>query len=95
MNIISWNIGLTCEYFRHIFMGIKDNITTSIEKISKKILEFNGDIYLLQEVGYGFNNLNRKVNHKFPFNIYIEELGLAVFSKSKIIPVNYSILKLL
>ena len=74
-------------------MGISDNIITSIDKISKKILEFNGDIYLLQEVGYGFNHLNRKVNHKFPYNIYIEELGLAVFSKSKIIPVNYSILK--
>lgn len=93
MNIISWNIGLTCEYFRHIFMGIKDNITASVDKISKQLLKFNGDVYLLQEVGYGFDNLNKKINHKFPYNIYIEELGLAVFSKSKIIPVNYSILK--
>ena len=92
MNIISWNLGLTCEKFRKIFMGIKCNIKTSVDKISTKILKFDADVYMFQEVMYGFNRLNENITKTYPYHFYVEYLGLAVFSKTPINPITYTLL---
>ena len=92
MNIISWNLGLTCEKFRRIFMGIKCNIKTSVDKISTKILKYDADIYMFQEVMYGFNRLNENITKTYPYHFYVEYLGLAVFSKTPINPITYTLL---
>ena len=90
MKILSWNVGLTNEWFRYIFMGLNNNILGSCFDIGTKLLEIDSyekiDIVFFQELNLGFDIILEILKNKYPFYIYKKKLGLAIFSKYNLEP---------
>jgi exonuclease III len=92
MKILSWNLGLTNDYYRYYAMGITNHKPISIYIISKFLLkttethneEVDYDILFLQEVYDGFEQLKDNIIHKYPYYTYIDSIGIAIFSKYKL-----------
>ena len=79
MSIISWNIGLTNTWLRKYCMGLDLNLENSIINISKKLLEIDTDYIFLQEINYGFDKINEKIKHIYPYKSYLKKWGLLYF----------------
>lgn len=90
MNILSWNLGLTSYWLRYYCMGLTYNIEQSITDICQKLLKFNSDFIFLQEVNYGFETINNKIKHIYPYYYYIESIGIVIFGKLKIQPISFT-----
>uniref|UniRef100_A0A6C0EEX7 Endonuclease/exonuclease/phosphatase domain-containing protein n=1 Tax=viral metagenome TaxID=1070528 RepID=A0A6C0EEX7_9ZZZZ len=95
MKILSWNLGLTNDYYRYYVMGLTNYKPLSVYLISKFILnldsevdkesddENNYDILFFQEIYEGFNQLKENIKHKYPYITYINSIGICIFSKYK------------
>ena len=66
MKILSWNIGLTNEWFRYFFMGLNNNISGSCFDIGTKLLEIDSyekiDIVFFQELNLCFDIILLSIN---------------------------------
>jgi len=95
MKILSWNLGLTNDYYRYYAMGLTNYKPVSIYFISKFVLdtstkldeesneESEYDILFFQEIYDGFNQLKENIQHKYPYYTYIDNIGIGIFSKYK------------
>ena len=93
MKILSWNLGLTNDYYRYYAMGLTKYRPISVYFISKFILNNDNnpskanidyDILFFQEVYDGFNQLKENIQHKYPYHTYVDSIGIAIFSKYKL-----------
>jgi exonuclease III len=99
MKILSWNLGLTYDYYRYYMMGITNHKPISVYLISKFILntinksngETDYDILFLQELYDGFNQLKENIKYKYPYYTYIDCIGIGIFSKYKLENICYKI----
>jgi exonuclease III len=91
MKILSWNLGLTNEFYRYYMMGINNHNPVSVYFITKFILdesssnkEIDYDILFFQELYDGYNQLKENIKHKYPYYTYIDNIGIGIFSKYKL-----------
>lgn len=94
MKILSWNLGLTNDYYRYYAMGLTKHKYISIYLISKFILNLDNeldkdynnvyDILFFQEIYDGFNQLKENIQHKYPYYTFVDSIGICIFSRYKL-----------
>jgi exonuclease III len=85
MKILSWNLGLCNEWVRKILMAIYDNKSKSCIKIAKFLNDKNPEYIFLQEVySDTIEDIVKLLNNNYPFYVFCDKSGLAIFSKKEI-----------
>ena len=98
MKILSWNLGLTNDYYRYYLMGLTNHKPISIYLISKFILDTDNksedksdyDILFFKEIYEGFNQLKENIQHIYPYFTHIKNIGICIFSKYKLENILYN-----
>ena len=86
MKIITWNIGLTKQWFRNLCMCLCSRKNKTCNIISKKIIDENADVIFFQELYSDcFDKIKDFIGFQYKYNVYDKNTGLAIFSKTNII----------
>jgi len=86
MKIITWNIGLTKQWFRNLCMCLCSRKSKTCNIISEKIINENADVIFFQELYSDcFNIIKDLIGNQYKYCVYDNNIGLAIFSKTNII----------
>lgn len=81
-SILSWNIGLTKEWFRFLCMGRCSSKRRTLLKIIDKIRIYDKDVVCLQEIHQDCADyLIRSLRTIYPHSVFYDDVGVCILSK--------------
>jgi endonuclease/exonuclease/phosphatase family metal-dependent hydrolase len=81
-SILSWNIGLTKEWFRFLCMGRCSSKRRTLFRIIDKIRIYDKDVVCLQEIHLDCADyLIRSLRTIYPHSVFYDDVGVCILSK--------------